>query len=99
MNTPIHPGEYLKELLIEINMTQSELSKRINVSTMQISHLINKRNRLQPDIALLLGKLFNQSPRYWLNLQMEYDLQVLQPMFQSELDKIVPIEFCLTKGK
>ena len=53
----IHPGEYLAEMLDETGMSQSELARRIGVSRMCISHIVNGkrpvRQGFQPDPAIL----------------------------------------------
>jgi addiction module HigA family antidote len=69
------PGEYLAEILEELGMSQAQLARHLGVSPMRISHIINGSRPVTAELALLLGKAFGQSARYWLNLQTAYDLK------------------------
>jgi addiction module HigA family antidote len=73
---PIHPGEFLRELLDELGMTQAQFARTIGVSPMRVSHLVNGTRPVTAELALLLGRAFSQSPQYWLNLQAGYDLKL-----------------------
>jgi addiction module HigA family antidote len=74
MPVAIHPGEYLKEMLEELEVSQSAFADTIGVSPMRISHVINGSRPVTAELALLIGKAFGQSPEYWLNLQTAFDL-------------------------
>jgi antitoxin HigA-1 len=74
MPVAIHPGEYLKEMLEELEVSQSAFADAIGVSLMRISHVINGSRPVTAELALLIGKAFGQSPEYWLNLQTAFDL-------------------------
>lgn len=74
----IHPGEYLSEMLEELDLTQAGFSRAINVSPMRISHVIKGTRPVTAELALLFGRAFNQSPQYWLNLQSIYDLKIAE---------------------
>ena len=72
---PIHPGEFLAEILEELEISQAELARAIGVSPMRISHIINQSRPVTAELALRLGRAFGQSPQYWLHLQAAYDLK------------------------
>lgn len=76
--TPIHPGEYLKELLEEMRLSQYRLAREIAVPAMRISHIVHGKRPVTAELALRLGRYFGQSPRYWLNLQSRYDMDVAE---------------------
>jgi addiction module HigA family antidote len=76
--TPVHPGGYLKELLEEIGLSQYRLAHDIAVPTMRISHVVHGKRPVTAELALRLGRYFGQSPRYWLNLQSRYDMDVTE---------------------
>ena len=42
---------------------------------MRISHVVKGARPVTAELALLFGRAFDQSPRYWLNLQDDYDLK------------------------
>ncbi len=75
---PIHPGVYLKELLDEIGLTQSRLARDIGVPAMRINYVVHGKRPVTAELALRLGRYFKQSPRYWLNLQSRYDMDVAE---------------------
>jgi antitoxin HigA-1 len=70
----IHPGEFLAEILAELGLSQAALARAIGVSPMRISHLVKGTRPVTAELALLLGRAFDQSPQYWLNLQTRFDL-------------------------
>lgn len=72
---PIHPGEYLAEILEDLQVSQTAFARAIGVSPMRISHIITGKRPVTAEMALLFGKAFEQSPEYWLNLQSAYDLK------------------------
>ncbi len=71
----IHPGEFLAETLEELGLSQAAFARAIGVSPMRISHVIKGARPMTAELALLFGQAFNQSPQYWLNLQVDYDLK------------------------
>ena len=81
----IHPGEFLMEILKEMNISQASFAKAIGVSPMRISHLIKKTRPVTAEMALLIGRAFNQSPQYWLNLQTTYDLKTAEAAMSERL--------------
>ena len=88
----IHPGEILREdILPGANISESKLAEHLNVSRMTVNRLVNERQAISPDMALRLGKLFGNSPDFWLNLQNAYDLSVREHSMALELKKIKPL--------
>lgn len=73
---PVHPGEFLREILEDLGLSQAEFSRKIGVSAMRISHVVTGARPVTAELALLFGKAFGQSPQYWLNLQDAYDLGI-----------------------
>jgi addiction module HigA family antidote len=70
----IHPGEFLAEILEETGLAQAELARRIGVSPMRVSHLVNGARPVTAELALLFGREFGQTAEYWMNLQARFDL-------------------------
>ena len=85
---PIHPGEYIREALDELGITQATLAKAIGISPMRVSHLVREERPVTADIALRLGQAFGQNPQYWLNLQDSYDLKLAQARMGKHLESI-----------
>lgn len=81
----VHPGEFLREVLEEMQVSQARFAKAIGVSPMRISHVVNALRPVTAELALLFGKALGQSPQYWLNLQADYDLKVAEKAIRSQL--------------
>ena len=88
---PIHPGEYIREALDDLGITQAALAKTLGISSMRISHLVREERPVTAELALRLGQAFGQSPQYWLNLQADYDLKMTRSVMTSELANITPL--------
>jgi addiction module HigA family antidote len=74
---PIHPGEILlDEFLNEFGVTSYALAKAIGVPTNRVTGIVNGERSITADTALRLGRVFGNSPEFWMNLQMHYDLEV-----------------------
>lgn len=71
----IHPGEFLIEILNELNVSQAEFARAIDVSPMRISHIVKGARPVTAELALLFGRAFDQSPQFWMNLQTDFDLK------------------------
>lgn len=72
---PTHPGEMLlEEFIIPLNITQTELAKRLDVSYPRLNEIINKRRAVTPDTALRLARVVGMSADFWLGLQLDWDL-------------------------
>ena len=86
---PIHPGEFLRETLEELALTQTAFADALGVS--RVSHVLNCDRPVTAELALRLGKALGQTPQYWLNLQSSYDLKIAQAALKDSLDAIHPL--------
>ncbi len=82
---PIHPGDFLAEMLHELGLSQAEFARVIGVSPMRVSHIINHNRPVTAELALLFGRAFGQAPQYWLNLQAAYDLKRAEAALGKQL--------------
>ena len=74
---PIHPGEILmEEFLTPLKISQYRLAKDIGVAPRRINEIVHSSRSISADTALRLGKYFNTSPQFWLNLQSHFDLEI-----------------------
>ena len=73
----IHPGEILLEDFMKpMAISARKLAADIDVSPSRISELVHGQQPIAADTALRLGLFFDMEPRFWLNLQAEYDMRV-----------------------
>jgi len=74
---PVHPGEVrIEEFLEEMGISQYRLAKDISVSARRINEIVHGTRAISADTALRLARYFGTSERFWLNLQVQYDLDV-----------------------
>ena len=72
----IHPGEILKEeFLVPMKISAYRLSKEIGIPQTRISQIIKGKRRITADTALRLSAFFGNTPKFWLGLQDDYDLE------------------------
>lgn len=88
---PTHPGEMLlEEFLIPMSLTQRELANAIHVPYQRINDIVNGRRGITPSTALRLGKYFDMTPDFWMNVQLRWDLFFAQRDETKVLEKIQP---------
>ena len=76
---PVHPGEVLlEEFLKPMNLSQNQVALAIRVPARRINEIIHGKRRITADTAIRLAYYFNMSPKFWLGLQMDYDLDVAE---------------------
>jgi len=75
---PTHPGAILKEELAVRGLSANRLSLDLAVPSGRIVEILNRKRAVTPDTALRLGRYFGNAPQFWMNLQVQYDLAVVQ---------------------
>lgn len=70
-----HPGEVLAHEYIEpLGMSARALAGEIGVPANRLTEIISGRRSVTADTAIRLGRYFGTDPRFWLNLQIAYDV-------------------------
>ncbi|HXE12356.1 MAG TPA: HigA family addiction module antitoxin [Bryobacteraceae bacterium] len=88
---PVTPGDILKEELIDpLGLTIHSLALKIQVPANRILAIVNGQRAISADTALRLGRYFGMSPKFWLNLQQNYDLEIVRRQKKAEIEAIVP---------
>ena len=76
---PVHPGEILREDYLEpLGMSVNALSKALHVPATRMNEIARENRGVTADTAMRLARFFKTSERFWLNLQLEYDLRRAQ---------------------
>ena len=93
MHNPAHPGEILKELVIEpMELTITDVSEHLNISRKTLSKVLNARGSITPEMAMRLELAFKKpSADHWLRLQNAYDLWLIRE--QKEQLDVQPYQF------
>jgi len=87
---PVHPGEILlEEFLLPLGVSQYRLAKEIHVPARRINEIVHGKRSITADTALRLGRYFQTSERFWLNLQTGYDLAAEKDRLGNRLDREV----------
>ena len=72
---PKHPGEILQRLYIDdLGITQSQLAKHLGWKPGKINEIVRKKRGITPETALAFADAFRTTAKFWLNLQLNYDL-------------------------
>ena len=83
----IHPGEVLlEEFLKPIGISQNYLTMMIGVFSRRITEIVPGKRRITADTASRLARYFGTSAKFWLGLQMDYDLDVAADELGERLD-------------
>jgi addiction module HigA family antidote len=89
----IHPGDFLRETLEELGVSQAEFARNVGISPMRVSHVVRGTRPVTAELALLFGKAFGQTPQYWLNLQASYDLKTAEKAIGQRLAAVHRLAF------
>lgn len=88
---PLHPGEMLREeFMAPLGLTPYALAKALHVPRTRIERLVREEVLITPDTALRLGRYFGMTPESWLNLNRQYQLDVVRRAAPGAYDDIVP---------
>jgi addiction module HigA family antidote len=76
MHNPPHPGEVLADTVLreEGGLTVTAFAKRLGVSRVALSRVVNARAAVSAELAIRLAAALGGSPESWLNMQVAYDL-------------------------
>lgn len=87
---PIHPGKILlEEFLIPMGISQYRLANDINVPPRRINEIVQGKRSITADTALRLSEYFSLSEKFWLNLQLKYNLEVEKDILKDRLKQEV----------
>jgi addiction module HigA family antidote len=82
----IAPGEILLEDFMKpMGISARQLAADIDVSPSRISEVVHGTRPITADTALRLGLFFGMDPRFWLNLQTEYDMRIATRTLEAKI--------------
>jgi addiction module HigA family antidote len=73
-----HPGRLLKRELAVRNLSANRLALAIGVPSGRITDILNGRRSISADTAVRLGRYFGNRPQFWMDLQAQYDIAVVE---------------------
>src|SRR5210317_8129 len=92
---PVSVGEMLFEEFMEpLAVTQEQLAKAMGVSRRTINEICNNKRSVMVDTALMLAKVFGNTPDFWLNVQRRNDIWAVlhTPKRLARVEKARPIQ-------
>ncbi len=92
---PVSIGEMMTaEFLEPYSMTQGQLAEMMGVSRKTVNELCTNRRSITAETALMLAKVFGNTPEFWLNLQQRNDVwSVLHtPARRARIERAKPIQ-------
>ena len=88
--TPVaHPGRLLKRELTARRLSANRLSLDLGVPSGRITDILNGRRSITADTAVRLGRYFGNSAQFWLDLQGQYDIAMVEREKGGEIAKRV----------
>ena len=82
---PIHPGRILKRELKSRNISANSLALALRVPSGRISQILNQKRGISAETALRLSHYFGNSAQFWMNLQMQYELALVEEVKGSQI--------------
>jgi addiction module HigA family antidote len=79
MLDPVTPGEILREdFMVPLALSARALARHLDVPANRITGILNGERSITAETAILLARHFGNSPRFWMNLQVSYDLAMAE---------------------
>ena len=94
MRKPASVGEILTEEFMEpMGLTQGSLAKAMGVQRKHVNELCNNRRNVTAPTALILARVFGNSPDFWLNVQRRSDLweAMNSPRERERIERAKPL--------
>jgi addiction module HigA family antidote len=84
-----HPGRLLKRELAVRSLSANRLALDLGVPSGRITDILNGRRSITADTAVRLGRYFGNSPQFWLDLQGQYDIALVEQERGAEITRRV----------
>ena len=92
---PIHPGETLREdFLKPLGLSVHRLSAELFVPATRMNDIVRGKRAITADTALRLARYFGTTPQFWLNLQSNYELEMIEDAHAEEILSRVRVARC-----
>ena len=74
----VHPGRLLKRELAARGLSANRLALDLGVPSGRITDILNSRRSITAATAIRLGRYFGNRPQFWLDLQSQHDIAVVE---------------------
>ena len=82
----VHPGRILKAELEARRLSANALALALRTPSGRITDIVNGKRAVSTETAMRLGRYFGQSPRFWLDLQTNYELATAEASVGARID-------------
>jgi addiction module HigA family antidote len=72
-----------------IGLSANRLATELGIPASRILEIVNGRRAISADTALRLGRYFDTTPQFWMNLQTRYDLELAREANGKTIDRVV----------
>jgi addiction module HigA family antidote len=88
---PAHPGEYLREeVLPHLGMSKRAFGDHLGISRTTLYAVLNEKQAIERKLACRLGQALGDGARFWLALQMQYDIWHAE---RDQATKVAPLHW------
>jgi addiction module HigA family antidote len=88
--TPVaHPGRFLKRELAARGLSANRLALNLGVPSGRITDILNGRRSISADTAVRLGRYFGNNAQFWLDLQGQHDIAIVERSKGKEIARRV----------
>jgi addiction module HigA family antidote len=85
---PPHPGETIREDILEpLGMSVNQLAKALGITAARLNDIVRGRRAITADTALRLARYLGTSAEFWLGLQLEYDLRIVEAKTRAAIER------------
>ena len=89
MPPAVHPGRLLKRELEARNLSASRVALDLGVPSGRIFDILNGRRSITADTAVRLGRYFGNRAQFWLELQSQYEIAMIEREQGTEIARRV----------
>lgn len=84
MLPPVRPGDILREeFLTPLGLSATRLAQEMGVPANRVTAILNGQRGITAETAILLGRRLGTSARFWMNLQVGYELEVAKAAMKA----------------
>ena len=69
-----HPGVFLREQIEEEGLTARDVAGDTGLPEALLCEIVCERHGVSAETAIALGEYFGQTPQFWMNAQMGWEL-------------------------
>ena len=89
MTFAAHPGSFLRRELKARELSANRLALDLSVPSGRITDILNGRRSITADTAVRLGRYFGNRAQFWLDLQSQYDIAIIERKRGAEIARRV----------